>query len=81
MIFTRQLATTDRFRLPCCEGLNVLMKQERDKVLKNTINKLADAVQAAIHSPTRWPQHPRIFNDLYVNHGEAGEVGGVLELC
>src|SRR5436305_6339742 len=45
MIFTRQLATLIDSGLPLLRGLNVLAKQERDAVLKNTINKLADSVQ------------------------------------
>src|SRR6266850_5244527 len=45
MIFTRQLATLIDAGLPLLRGLNVLAKQERDAVLRNTTNKLADAVQ------------------------------------
>src|ERR1700746_2813479 len=45
MIFTRQLATLIDSGLPLLRGLNVLAKQERDAVLRNTTNKLADAVQ------------------------------------
>ncbi|MFL6589889.1 MAG: type II secretion system F family protein, partial [Chthoniobacterales bacterium] len=45
MIFTRQLATLIDAGLPLLRGLNVLAKQERDAVLKGTINKLADSVQ------------------------------------
>jgi type IV pilus assembly protein PilC len=80
MIFTRQLATLIDSGLPLLRSLNVLMKQERDKVLKNTINKLADAVQGGNTFSDALAQHPRIFNDLYVNMVKAGEVGGVLEL-
>src|SRR5438105_2979300 len=80
MIFTRQLATLIDSGLPLLRSLNVLMKQERDKVLKNTINKLADAVQGGNTFSDALALHPRIFNDLYVNMVKAGEVGGVLEL-
>src|SRR5437870_4574774 len=45
MIFTRQLATLIDAGLPLLRGLTVLSKQEKDPVLKNTINNLADAVQ------------------------------------
>src|SRR6266536_2003743 len=80
MIFTRQLATLIDSGLPLLRSLNVLAKQERDKVLKNTINKLADAVQGGNTFSDALAQHPKIFNDLYVNMVKAGEVGGVLEL-
>jgi type IV pilus assembly protein PilC len=80
MIFTRQLATLIDSGLPLLRGLNVLAKQERDVVLKNTINKLADSVQGGSTFSEGLAQHPVIFNDLYVNMVKAGEVGGVLEL-
>jgi type IV pilus assembly protein PilC len=58
----------------------VLAKQERDTVLKNTINKLADSVQGGSTFSEGLAQHPRLFNDLYVNMVKAGELGGVLEV-
>jgi type IV pilus assembly protein PilC len=80
MIFTRQLATLIDAGLPLLRGLNVLSKQERDAVLKTTINKLADSVQGGSTFSEGLAQHPRIFNDLYVNMVKAGELGGVLEV-
>jgi type IV pilus assembly protein PilC len=80
MIFTRQLATLIDSGLPLLRGLNVLEKQERDTVLKKTINKLAESVQSGETFSTGLAQHPAIFNNLYVNMVKAGEVGGVLEL-
>jgi type IV pilus assembly protein PilC len=80
MIFTRQLATLIDSGLPLLRGLNVLAKQERDTVLRNTINKLADGVQGGSTFSESLAQHPLIFNHLYVNMVKAGEIGGVLEL-
>ena len=80
MLFTRQLATLIDSGLPLLRSLNVLANQERDKVLKNTINKVADAVQGGSTFSDALALHPRIFNDLYINMVKAGEVGGVLEL-
>src|SRR6202162_5387683 len=80
MIFTRQLATLIDSGLPLLRSLNVLAKQERDKLLKNTINKIADSVQGGSTFSDALALHPRIFNNLYVNMVRAGEVGGVLEL-
>ena len=80
MIFTRQLATLIDSGLPLLRSLTVLANQERDKVLKKTINKLADSVQSGNTFSDALALHPRIFNDLYVNMVKAGEVGGVLEL-
>jgi type IV pilus assembly protein PilC len=80
MIFTRQFATLIDAGLPLLRGLNVLAKQERDSVLKSTINKIADSIQGGSTFSEALAQHPRIFNDLYVNMMKAGELGGVLEV-
>jgi len=80
MIFTRQLATLIDAGLPLLRSLNVLAKQERDSVLKNTTNKLAESVQGGSTFSEGLAQHPRLFNDLYINMVKAGELGGVLEV-
>ncbi len=80
MIFTRQLATLIDSGLPLLRSLNVLSKQERDSVLKKTIDKVADSVQGGNTFSDSLAQHPLIFNDLYVNMVKAGELGGVLEV-
>ena len=80
MIFTRQLATLIDSGLPLLRGLNVLAKQEHDKVLRHTIEKLADSVQGGSTFSESLAQFPFIFNDLYVNMVKAGEVGGVSEI-
>jgi len=80
MIFTRQLATLIDSGLPLLRSLNVLAKQERDKVMKRTIDKLADSVQSGSTFSDALALHPKIFTDLYVSMVRAGEVGGVLEL-
>src|SRR6266511_1581854 len=66
--------------LPVLRSLNVLAKQESDKLMKRTIEKLADSVQSGSTFSDALALHPKIFNDLYVNMVKAGEVGGVLEL-
>ncbi|MEI8342902.1 MAG: type II secretion system F family protein, partial [Verrucomicrobiota bacterium] len=80
MIFTRQLATLIDAGLPLLRGLTVLAKQEKDLVLKGTINALADSVQGGGTFSESLAQHPKIFNRLYINMVKAGELGGVLEL-
>ena len=80
MIFTRQLATLIDSGLPLLRGLTVLGKQERDTVLRKTIDKLAEGVQSGGTFSDSLAQHPKIFNELYVNMVRAGELGGVLEV-
>jgi len=80
MVFTRQLATLIDSGLPLLRALTVLEKQEQDKVLKPTIARLSEAVQSGGTFSEGLAQHPKVFNNLYVNMVRAGELGGVLEL-
>ncbi len=80
MLFTRQLATLVDAGLPLLKGLTVLGNQEKNKVMRSTINTLADSVQTGSTFSESLGQHPRIFNKLYVNMVKAGELGGVLEV-
>jgi len=78
--FTRQLATLIDAGLPLLRGLDVLRKQEKNPVLKRTLAKLAEAVEAGSTFSEALAQHPKIFNRLYVNMVRAGEAGGVLDV-
>ncbi len=69
MIFTRQLATLINAGLPLLRGLEVLAKQERDPVLKNTITRLATSVQDGSTFSEGLARHSRIFDDLVHQHG------------
>src|SRR5437868_25572 len=80
MIFTRQLATLIDSGLPLLRSLTVLAKQERDSVLKRTIENLSESIQGGSTFSDSLALHPRIFNELYVSMVKAGELGGVLEV-
>src|SRR5260370_17103790 len=80
MIFTRQLATLIDSGLPLLRSLNVLAKQERDSVLKNTINKLADGVQGGNTFSDALSLHPRVFNVFYVTLVKPPELAAALVL-
>ncbi|MCX7886400.1 MAG: type II secretion system F family protein [Verrucomicrobiae bacterium] len=78
--FTRQLATLIDAGLPLVRGLNVLYKQERNLVLKRTIQRLIEAVEGGSTFSEALASHPKIFNRLYVSMVRAGEAGGVLDV-
>lgn len=78
--FTRQLATLVDAGLPLLRGLRVLEKQERNATLRETIGKLATAVEGGSTFSEALAHHPKIFNRLYISMVKAGEMGGVLEV-
>jgi type IV pilus assembly protein PilC len=78
--FTRQLATLIDAGLPLVRGLNVLLKQERNVVLKRTVATLVESVESGSTFSEALASHPKIFDKLYVNMVRAGEAGGVLDV-
>jgi type IV pilus assembly protein PilC len=80
MAFTRQLATLIDAGLPLVRGLRVLQKQEKNVVLRDAIEAMADSIESGTTFAESLAQHPRIFNRLFVNMVKAGEVGGILDI-
>jgi len=78
-IFTRQLATLVGAGLPLLRALQVLQRQERNRLLKRTLNEMGEAIQSGSTFAEALAQHPRVFNRLFVNMVRAGELGGVLD--
>lgn len=79
-VFTRQLATLISAGLPLLRALRTLGKQERNPVLKATIEALAESVESGGTFSEALALHPNIFTKLYVNMVKAGEMGGVLDV-
>lgn len=80
MVVTRQLATLVDAGLPLLRGLRVLLRQTRSPALRNALEAMGQSVESGSTFSEALAQHPRIFNDLFVNMVRAGEAGGVLEL-
>jgi len=81
MIFTRQIATLIHAGLPLLRGLRVLERQEKNPLLKRTLNDVCETIESGNSFAEALSHHPRIFNKLYINMVRAGEVGGVLDVA
>jgi type IV pilus assembly protein PilC len=80
MVFTRQLATLVDAGLPLLRGLRILLKQEKNQGLRDAVSAMGEAVEGGSTFSEALAQHPRIFDDLFVNMVRAGEAGGVLDV-
>jgi type IV pilus assembly protein PilC len=80
MVFTRQLATLVDAGLPLLRGLRILLKQESSAALREALNAMGESVEGGSTFSEALAQHPRIFDNLFVNMVKAGEAGGVLEV-
>jgi type IV pilus assembly protein PilC len=80
MVFTRQLATLVDAGLPLLRGLRILLKQEKNQALRDAVNSMGESVEGGSTFSEALAQHPKIFDDLFVNMVRAGEAGGVLDV-
>ena len=77
--FTRQFAVMIEAGLPLVQCLDILAEQTTNKIFASTIAKIRDTVSSGSTLASAMGKHKKIFNDLYVNMIEAGEIGGALE--
>lgn len=78
--FTRQLATLMSAGLPLLRSLRVLEKQSRNAALKEALHDMGESVESGNSFSEALANHPKIFDNLYVNMVKAGEAGGVTEI-
>jgi type IV pilus assembly protein PilC len=79
VVFTRQFGTMINAGLPLVQCLEILSTQSENKVLRETIGEVKGQVEAGSTFSDALRRHPKVFDDLYVNMVNAGEVGGLLD--
>ena len=77
--FTRQFATMIGAGLPMVQCLDILATQMENKELSKIVSQVKDSVQGGATLSEALARHPKIFDTLYTNMVEAGEVGGALD--
>lgn len=77
--FTRQFATMIGAGLPMVQCLDILASQMENKELAKVVAQVKDGVQGGATLSEALARHPKIFDTLYTNMVEAGEVGGALD--
>lgn len=77
--FTRQFAVMIEAGLPLVQCLDIMAGQTTNKIFAKTIADIRDAVSSGSTLANAMAKHKKIFDELYVNMVEAGELGGALE--
>lgn len=77
--FTRQFATMIGAGLPMVQCLEILENQLESPEFRKIANKIKESVQAGSTLSEALSKHKKVFDDLYVNMVEAGEIGGALD--
>jgi type IV pilus assembly protein PilC len=79
LIFTRQFATMIDAGLPLVQCLDILGSQTANATMKKTIFAVKAKVEAGSTFSDALKDHPKVFDELYVQLCAAGEVGGILD--
>src|ERR671915_183970 len=79
VLFTRQFSTMIDAGLPLVQCLDILGAQTENKTFAKTILEIKRDVEGGATFADALRKHPKIFDDLYINLVQAGEIGGVLD--
>jgi type IV pilus assembly protein PilC len=79
VVFTRQFATMIDAGLPIVQCLDILSTQSPNKNFQKALFDVKAQVEQGSTFSDALKKHPKIFDDLYTNLVQAGEVGGILD--
>jgi type IV pilus assembly protein PilC len=77
--FIRQFATMIDAGLPLVQCLDILGNQEPNKFFQSALRDIKATVEQGATFSDALRRHPKIFDELFVNLVQAGEVGGILD--
>ena len=77
--FTRLFATMIDAGLPIVQCLDILQGQTDNKLFANVLRDVKSSVEQGATFSDSLRRHPKVFDHLYVNLVQAGEVGGILD--
>ncbi|MBU0676157.1 MAG: type II secretion system F family protein [Proteobacteria bacterium] len=79
VIFTRQLSTMIDAGLPLVQSLEILANQQENPTFKRTLREIKADVETGTTFADAMKKHPHVFDNLFCNMIEAGELGGILD--
>ena len=79
VVFTRQMATMIDAGLPLLQCLDLIGNQEPNPNLRKTILGVKASVEGGTSFSEALQKYPKVFEPLYVNLVQAGELGGILD--
>ena len=79
VVFTRQLSTMIDAGLPLVQGLEILGNQQENPTFKKILLQVRADVETGTTFADALKKHPKVFDSLFCNMIEAGEIGGILD--
>jgi type IV pilus assembly protein PilC len=79
LIFTKQFATMIDAGLPLVQCLDILANQMDNASLKRVVMAIKTKVESGSTFADALKDHPKVFDELFIQLCAAGEVGGILD--
>jgi general secretion pathway protein F len=79
-LMIRQLSSLLKASIPLVEALNALVDQVEHERLRSVLSKVNDKVKEGSSFAAALRDHPKVFNEIFVNMVEAGEQSGALAM-
>lgn len=79
VVFTRQLSTMIDAGLPLVQCLQILARQQDNPTFKEMLTAIQADVETGTTLADSMRKHPKVYDSLYCNMIEAGELGGILD--
>jgi type IV pilus assembly protein PilC len=79
LVFTRQFATMIDAGLPLVQCLDILGTQMDNAAFRKVIFAIKSKVESGSTFADALKDHPKVFDELYIQLCAAGEVGGILD--
>ncbi len=77
--FTRQLSTLQNADIPIVQSLTILETQMKKGLLKSAVGEIITDIKSGDTLSIAISKHPKVFDKLYVNIINAGEISGTLD--
>lgn len=78
-LFSRQLASMLGSGIPVTRAINTIARQTKNPTFRKALENIASNIESGMNLTDSFSGHPGIFDELYVNLIESGEIGGMLE--
>lgn len=79
-VMTRQLASLIKANIPLVDALSALVEQIETTGLKTVVAQVRESVNEGSALAKALAQHPKVFDNIFINMVEAGESSGTLGL-
>ncbi len=79
LVFTRQFSVMIDAGLPLVQALDILGSQSDNPTFKKVLVQVKSRVEAGSTFADALAEHPKVFDELFVQLVRAGEIGGILD--